>query len=148
MKNKSLVIVLASLIDRIQTGCGRIADKGRREAFLSHAEDELERVSQCYLPSGSGFDAGTQVLIDECRDDRLVLQTAFHHLSAEGHYTRWTHHKVVVAPTWTGFSVRVGGQDYNGIREYISDTFTSALTDLVEHNPIPKEFRVQEVANG
>lgn len=89
------------------------------EARIVDLEDEL--------PSGSGFDSGTKLDLDESKPNRLVFNTAFHHMDEHGGYDGWTEHKVIVYPTFDGFRVIVQGKDRNGIKEYIGDTFRYVL---------------------
>lgn len=91
--------------------------------------DELETLCREFLPSGSGFNSGTQIELDDCRARRrLVFKTAFHHMHESGMYDGWTNHLVVVEPDFDGFTLRVTGRDRNGIKEYIGDTFHHALS--------------------
>jgi len=88
-----------------------------------------------YLPSGSGFDAGTQFDIDANVDDkrdRLTFSTAFHHMDQHGGYDGWTSHTVTVWPTWQGIDLKVSGRDRNGIKEYIAEAFYDALNRQCE----------------
>lgn len=90
-------------------------------------------LAEAYLPSGSGFDSGS--LIDEIksRPDRLVLQTAFHHMTEHGMYDGWTEHEVIVTPSLEDqFNLRVTGKNRNNIKSYIHEIFGHALRDEVE----------------
>ena len=107
---------------------GLSADVRRNATFWADRHREtLEGLAKDWLPSGSGFDSGTTVDIEASRADRIVLKTEFHHLSEHGYYTKWTSHKVILKPTFTGPYISVTGPDYNGIKEYIGDTFYAAL---------------------
>ena len=80
------------------------------------------------MPSGSGFDAGTQIELDECEHDKLVFTTAFHHMDPNGYYDGWTNHKVIVRPSFIySYDMRVTGKDRNDIKNYIMDVFHTAL---------------------
>lgn len=92
------------------------------------AEERLDLIEREFLPSGSGIDAGCKVLVEESKEDRLVIQTAFHHMDENGYYDGWTHHKVIVTPSLLfGFDVRVTGRNRNGIKEYLGDLFFQVL---------------------
>lgn len=85
-----------------------------------------------YMPSGAGFDEGTHLVECKTTPDRLVFTANFHHMDENGSYTAWTHHTVVVTPSFAGgFDVRVTGRDRNNIKEYIIDTFSDALNAVV-----------------
>lgn len=82
------------------------------------------------MPSGSGFDNGTKLDLDASTGDKLVFTTAYHHMNENGMYDGWTDHTVTVKPSLVHeFTLTVSGRDRNGIKEYIADTFQSALSD-------------------
>lgn len=92
------------------------------------ARERLDLIEREYLPSGSGIDAGCKVLVEESREDRLVIQTAFHHMDENGYYDGWTHHKAIITPSLLyGFDVRITGRDKRGIKEYLGDLFFQML---------------------
>ena len=74
-------------------------------------------------PSGSGFDNATELDFEKSGKGKLVFNTAFHHMNDDGYYTRWTHHSVIVTPTFDGIDIRVTGRDYREIKEYIAEMF-------------------------
>ncbi len=99
------------------------------EWFTRHS-DAIDNIVRYYLPSGSGFDAGTQfdacAHVDDNRE-RLEFQTAFHHMHESGMYRGWTEHKVIVTPSFAGFDLKVTGRDRNGIKDFIAECFHYAL---------------------
>lgn len=78
-------------------------------------------------PSGSGFDCGVVLDVESCTPSRLVFITSFHHMNDTGHYDGWTEHTVLVTPTFGSINVDVTGQNRNGIKDYIADTFYTWL---------------------
>ena len=85
-------------------------------------------------PSGSGFDAGTEIDLDRSNKNKLVFTTAFHHMDEFGYYEGWTHHEVIVKPDLRfGFEIKVTGRDKNekGIKEYIADVFHTWLLEEI-----------------
>lgn len=93
---------------------------------------EAEEIVSDHLPSGSGFNAGTRLLIEESHGEKLTFQADFHHLNAGGYYDGWTQHKVIVTPSLRfGFDIRVTGRDKNAIKEYIAETFYHALRQMI-----------------
>jgi hypothetical protein len=99
-------------------------------------EECIERFQHA-LPSGSGLDTGTRIVIDECTDEKLVLVTSYHHMNEHGYYTRWTDHKIVVKPSlMSDFNLTIGGKDYNDIKDYLHEVFDHALREEV--NPFPQ----------
>lgn len=95
--------------------------------------EKIEELVKNHLPSGSGFDSGTQFLEDDSKPERLVFFTSFHHTDESGGYDGWTEHKVILTPSLAfGFELRVTGRDRNEIKEYIGETFHHALSQEVK----------------
>jgi uncharacterized protein YciU (UPF0263 family) len=106
-------------------------ESGNAEWEDRHAET-IERLVREYLPRGSGFDDGTEIVADRCRSDRLVFTTSFHHMDECGYYDGWTDHVVTVRPDFVhGITVGVVGSNRNDIHDYIADAFVSALMQEV-----------------
>jgi len=105
--------------------------------FGEHTES-LVRLGKERLPSGSGFDNGTTVDLEQSRPQRLVLQTAFHHMDENGSYDGWEDYTVVVTPDLaSGFDLHVYGVNRNDIKEYIGDVFHNALSEEGEIEKLP-----------
>lgn len=119
-----------------------------RTAEISERRDFIEAIVKEYMPSGSGFDNGTTIDLDASREDRLVFNTAFHHMNEGGFYDGWTEHTVTVKPSFWGTSIKVGGRDRNLIKDYIGDTFHHAGYRLVPTLPYLQEQRRLELAAG
>ena len=95
---------------------------------IDKAKDILRHIERNILPSGSGFDAGAKVLIDECKENKIVFGTDFHHMNDVGYYDGWTTHKVVITPCLRfGFDMCISGRDKRNIKEYIGDVFHDVL---------------------
>lgn len=94
--------------------------------------EEIKRLCREFMPSGSGFDSGTTLDIDASGPTKLVFQTAYHHMNEDGFYDGWTQHKVTVLSEFDGLNIRIGGRDRNNIKEYIGETFYSALHQEIE----------------
>lgn len=93
-----------------------------REASEVYKE-RLEKMSE-ELPSGSGFDSGTDINLIKSSIKKLVFDTSFHHMNENGYYDGWTNHAVVIEPSFgVAPFIRVSGVDKNGIKDYIADTF-------------------------
>ena len=90
--------------------------------------DAIEELVNSHMPSGSGFDNGTTLDTSASTPDKLVFQTAFHHMDENGMYAGWTDHSVTIkASLASGFDMRIGGRDRNGIKDYIAECFSQAL---------------------
>lgn len=102
------------------------------QSFSDRNADEIETLCREFMPSGSGFDAGTHIELDDCRARRLVFNTSFHHMNDTGSYDGWTNHLVIVEPEFHGFTIRVTGRNRNDIKDYIADAFHHALNQVIE----------------
>lgn len=91
------------------------------------ARNCIRHLEENYLPSGSGFDNGCEVLT-EYSPNGFLLSCEFHHLSEHGYYTHWSHNEAeITAHIVHGFEINVSGEDLEmSDKEYITDT-------LIEH---------------
>lgn len=93
--------------------------------------EEVERLCKAFMPSGSGFDVGTKLLLDDSKPGRLVFQTSFHHMNDAGMYDGWTEHRVYAIAEHDGMDIVVGGRDRNQIKDYIAECMTQALKQQI-----------------
>jgi hypothetical protein len=97
---------------------------GNKEWEDRHANN-LEDLVKKYLPRGSGFDNGTKFNWDESKDNKLVFDTAFHHMDENGYYDGWSEHKIIITPDLVNdFNVKITGKNRNNIKEYINSCFS------------------------
>lgn len=118
--------IYEALASRIQarTNCQAA---GNTEWFDKHEEVITNLAS--FLPSGSGFDSGTKIDLQDSTGEKIVLETSFHHMNENGYYDGWTNHRVYVTPAFVGgFNLRITGRDRNSIKEYIADVFHEVLS--------------------
>lgn len=73
-------------------------------------------------PSGSGFDAGTQIK-SLSHDGILSFKTSFHHMHGSGAYDGWTEHHIHVSLGFGGIVVKVVGRNKDDIKPYIQEVF-------------------------
>lgn len=115
---------IASALQAIEN-CRRM---GNSEWISNHTET-IERIIKNYLPSGSGFNNGTQLDFDASKPNRLVFNTAFHHMDEWGVYDGWTDHTVIVTPDLAlDFDIRVTGRNRDDIKDYLGETYNDALS--------------------
>lgn len=111
------------------------AQRNDNPAWADRHVAAAEALAKEHLPSGSGFDAGSQIDWNKSRPDCLVIETSFHHMTENGFYDGWTSHTVLIRPSLAfGLDVRVTGRNRNDIKEYIADCFHNALTLDVDAN--------------
>lgn len=85
------------------------------------------------LPSGSGFDSGSHIDLDQSTGEKLVFHTSFHHMNDGGYYDGWTEHEVILTPSLEmGYRLKVTGTNRNDIKDYIHEQFAYALDNNVE----------------
>lgn len=85
------------------------------------------------LPSGSGFDNGSHIDLDQSTGEKLVFYTSFHHMDENGFYDGWTDHEVILTPSLEmGYRLKVTGTNRNEIKDYINEQFSYALDSDVE----------------
>lgn len=106
-------------------------ESGNEELEQKHGE--TIKALQESLPSGSGFDSGTEIDVESSGRLRLVLTTAYHHMNDGGFYDGWTSHTITVRPDLLfGFTLTISGKDKNDIKDYIGKVFTNALNAEVK----------------
>ena len=106
--------------------------RARNETWEEKHTVKIHKLINKYLPSGSGWDCGTNISWDENPNEKLVFYGSFHHMDEHGGYQRWTSHNVIVKPDWQGISLRITGRNHNDIKEYLADLFYLALMQEVE----------------
>ncbi len=108
--------------------------KSSNVEWLEHWTELAREIVSELFPSGSGFDNGTKLDFDASNGDKLVFRTAYHHMNDGGMYDGWTEHDVIVTPSlWAGYHVKITGRDRNQIKEYIADSFHTALSAEAGH---------------
>ena len=126
MENK-LYQVLASKLDAIEN-CKRL---GNGEWVNRHTDDIAQLVAD-YMPTGSGFDSGTDIDWQKSSVDKLVFTTSFHHMDENGSYCGWSDHNITVKPSLAfGYRLSISGRNVNDIKEYMYETFSFILDNII-----------------
>jgi hypothetical protein len=114
---------LAALVQAVEN-CQRA---GNAEWEEKHSRNAQQIVAD-YFPSGSGWDIGTELVLEESNAEKLVFRGAYHHMDEGGGYDGWTEHDVVVKPSLaSGYRLSISGRDRNSIKEYLHEIFSAAL---------------------
>lgn len=134
MRKQTIVQFLATTLQAIEY----CEQKGMKKARDQH-DERFEKVMRDTAPSGSGIDAGTKFFGHRMERGGVVTKIAFevgfHHMDENGFYDGWTHHQVVVWPTFDGISVAVTGRDRNDIKEYLREVYYNWLTSEAPELP-------------
>lgn len=117
------------LFEMIAQTCGARHRCLKNGAEFAHKHDAtLDAIEADWLPSGSGIDTGTSIDRDASNDERIVLNTSYHHMNDNGFYNGWTDHKITLKPSFIdGFSIKISGRNRNFIKDYLGDLFAEAL---------------------
>ena len=94
--------------------------------------DTIKTIERDYLLRGSGIDSGCTINIEKSSADKVVIETSFHHMDANGYYDGWTQHSIIITPSFYGFHVKVTGKDKNMIKDYLADEFNDCLSKIVD----------------
>lgn len=119
---------LASALDVLRR-MDSAESKARRDLNPGHwdavkwAWEDLRDAIMRGAPSGSGIDCGTTLAEQVCSATRIELYCEFHHMDQHGYYDGWTRHPITITPAFDGISMKVGGRDRNGIKEYLAEVY-------------------------
>lgn len=123
---------MTKVVTRIAQTLSAIAMCEASDRDMSYAIDKHQERLDALMedaPRGSGIDMGTKIDRDASEANRLVFQTAFHHMNEHGFYDGWTEHRVIVTPCLVhGFSIRLTGRDRNAIKDYLADVYQTWLS--------------------
>lgn len=103
------------------------------DEWLNKHETKINVLTKGHMPSGSGFDLGTQIDLDKSYGNKLVFSTSFHHMNEHGYYDGWTSHQISIIPDLQfGFQLTVAGRNRNNIKDYIAEVVGNVLNEEVE----------------
>lgn len=102
------------------------------EWYTKHTE-RLRTIVREHMPSGAGFDVGTQLDPQASTPEKLVFHTRFHNMDNNGYYTSWDDYRVTVEPSLVfGILIKTRGSSNRDRRDYVTETFEHALQSKVE----------------
>lgn len=105
-------------------------EKTENEIWFDNHTEELEKIEKQFLPSGSGFDSGTKIDIENSSRNKIILSTSFHAMDENGFYDGWYDFKITIKPDLLfGFTLSIQGKDYrkNPLKSYIFEIFSDIL---------------------
>lgn len=127
MAPKPLYVELAQLVQARKNCLASFKATGVDTGWFDRHSQRIENLVSEHMPSGSGFDNGTRIMIEGSHAEKLVFTTSFHHMDEVGGYDGWTEHTVTVTPSFGGFNLRITGRNRNDIKENIHVMFDEAL---------------------
>ena len=126
IKNIPLYVVMSRKLLAIDS-CVR----ANNHEWLDRHTEALENLDY-HLPSGGGFDNGSSLDLDRSKPERIVINTAYHHMPEWGMYDGWSHHSVIITPSLAfGAEIRITGKNRNDIKDYMHECFDMAINELV-----------------
>jgi hypothetical protein len=123
------------------------ADPSKADWADKH-EENIEKLVKNVMPSGSGFNKGTTLDLDKSTGEKLVFSADFHHMNEAGYYDGWSEHTVTVTASLThGINLKISGRNRNDIKDYIHDTYHTALTDNVVFHVPSQSYVLERMAD-
>jgi hypothetical protein len=114
---------------------------GNDEWSDKHTETIRDLVDK-FMPSGSGWDSGTQFDWKQSTPEKLVFFGSFHHMNDAGYYDGWTEHTITVRPSLQfEITLSISGRNRNDIKEHLHEQFESALTQDVDWDEETKTWK-------
>jgi hypothetical protein len=106
--------------------------KSNNTEWQDKHEDRIRFLTYQYMPSGSGIDNGINFDLESSAPNKLIFTFDYHHMG-EGYYKKWTSHKLIVTPSLVSdFSMKITGENFNDVKDYLCDIFLEALDFEVE----------------
>lgn len=114
---------------------------GKTHEWTARHESTIEDLTRAFMPSGSGIDSGVKFDFDKSNGEKLVFYFGYHHMNEHGYYDGWTDHTLTVTPSLVhGIELKISGRNRNDIKEYLHQTFHSALTDLIDYDKNAEKY--------
>ncbi len=124
------------LAGSVQARLNCLADEERtneKHAWTVKHTYIIETLVKEFMPSGSGIDSGTKIDLDQSTGEKLVFHFGYHHMDEYGGYDGWTEHKLTVTPSLQfKFNLSISGRNRNDIKEYLHETYSCALDEVLE----------------
>jgi hypothetical protein len=102
--------------------------------------DDLQELVKFWMPSGSGIDCGTQIVIGASNPTKLHFTFDYHHMNQHGFYCGWTSHGLIVCADFDDFTMQIIGQHRSKkkhetqiFHDYLYDTFRHALLETYNY---------------
>jgi hypothetical protein len=96
-------------------------------------EIELEKIDNL-LPSGSRIDSGSNIVLDNYKDNMFYISSGYHVMNENGMYVEWINfHIKVTASLQFDFELNIKGNfgKYQDIKDYLYDVYNDSLNEEV-----------------
>lgn len=96
------------------------------QLYTTAANDIVKK----YLPSGSGFDAGSLIDWETTQSEYIVISAPFHPMDAHGYYKDWVELMVAITPSLIGFNLHIMGSpepEVDELKDYVHQVFSDCL---------------------
>ena len=104
-------------------------EKSGNDEWADRHQDAIDDLCKNNLPSGSGFDCGTELDYGRSTPDRLVFNAPFHRMNDAGCYDGWIDIRVTIKASLAfGFDIKITGireRRDPGLRDYVADVFNN-----------------------
>lgn len=101
--------------------------------WISKHEDSIHDIEKNNLPSGSGIDSGSTVDIEKSTEEKIIINTSYHHMDEHGFYDGWTDHRIIIKPSLVfDIDMKITGINRRDIKTYLHDVFHDALTEDIK----------------
>lgn len=92
----------------------RLYHSATDDEWRTKHENALEKLMQ-QMPSGSGIDSGTKLLLAESSENKLVFLVEYHHVNSNGYYCGWSSRNIVITASLTSdFDMDMVDEDSSG----------------------------------
>lgn len=140
-KSRDKIMSKTNVIQQINNIVATIAywEKKGNDEVADTWRDKLEDIEREKLPSGSGFNAGTQIS-GRSKPNKIILETGFLHHDEYGGELGWTEHLITITPDLThDFNIKIRTIEDkrckkeslrgNGFLEYMETEFRDELKE-------------------
>jgi len=133
MKEQPVYNVLANKCRLLEQGSG----------WYDQIEYQIESIMEEHFPSGSGFDSGCTLNLDDPKGEKLIIDCPYHCMNDNGFYDGWVYPSVIITPSLChDYNMRINWKGYGGkykflLDEYIGEVFTTCLDKEIDY-PIIK----------
>ena len=102
---------------------------------IENYENEINNIMKNVLPHGSGIDNGCSFNFEKSRNNRLVINSAYHCMNENGYYDGWVDFIVVLTPSLEmDYELQIKGNfgKYSHVKDYLYQIFGDSFDQEVD----------------